>query len=185
MKLDWQDVKGTRSIGVCRCAFLATLYEQIGFFPPQNLKKNNFTSWWINVSYFSCSLGDLPADVDIQTGVWGGGKAVCRQEVSLISTFLIPQPQFCSHLEFCQKVNIFCSSLLTLDSGTHPGLTFVWFFFFFKVQERVSPWSIFLGCIANIYKVSCIVIKNNELFFIYICVLPLKLFTGTSFQFWL
>lgn len=49
-------------------------------------------SHWIlkylsQINYFF-SPGNLPADVDLQTGIRGGGEAVCGQEVSLNILFL-------------------------------------------------------------------------------------------------
>lgn len=97
-------------------------------------KKSSFTSWWIKFAHFFCSLGDLPADVDLQTGVWGGGKAVCRQEVPLIYIFL-----FHRHINYVLILNFVkrsTSFVVHIRPWTQEHIqafvsTFVYFFFVF------------------------------------------------------
>lgn len=72
---------------------------------------------YLNYTRFLCLPGNLPADVDLQTGVRRGRKAVCGQEVPLICDTKPPShhnPRHC----LCHKLNIMSRSPLTLDSGT-------------------------------------------------------------------
>lgn len=85
-----------------------------------------WTLLYSDCACFSCLPGHLPADVDIETGVRRGRKAVRRQKVSLILT-----PSHKRHPlrpGLCQKLDIICGSFLTMDSGTPTDdcSSFVW-----------------------------------------------------------
>lgn len=178
-------------------AFLPHCINRIFFSSWRIRKKKNpftsFTSWWIKFAHFFCSLGDLPADVDLQTGVRGGGKAVCRQEVPLIYIYF-----------FYSTATFIMLSSWTLSKGQHllwfksdPGLRntsrllsvllCVFFLFCFVLSTSTCmsmkhPFWVYCEHLQS--KLSCDG-KKMLLFFIYNCLLSWKLFTETSFQFWL
>lgn len=169
--------------------FLPHCINRLFFSQRIRKKKSSFTSWWIKFAHFLCSLGDLPADVDLQTGVWGGGKAVCRQEVPLIYIFL-----FHRHINYVLILNFVkrsTSFVVHIRPWTQEHIqafvsTFVYFFLFFLSTSTCMSMKHHLGCIVNIYKVSYLVMKKKmSCFFIYICLLPWERLTETSFQFWL
>lgn len=61
-----------------------------------------------------------------------GGKQCVDRKCPWFFFLIEPSHLLCCHPELCQKVNIFCGSHPTLDSGTHPGfcLEFCMFFLF-------------------------------------------------------